>query len=272
MYFCKLHENNTMSPRKIFAVVQQELFITARSFEIFVDIIFFNLINIFIFGFISLWLAGDNRTNAYFILSGMIFWQIVYSTQYSLSVGSLWNIWSRNLSNMFIAPLAMKEYIAAHMLSGLIKTTVIFVASGVLSIFVFKFNVFALGLTNILIWFIHLNLFALSLGLFVLGIIFMYGTRIQAIAWSVAFLFQPLSAAFYPLKVLPPFIQKISILLPTTYVFEAMRAEISGASTTAHGMLIALGLNCIYLILSFSCFTIFLRKSKMSGQFARNDG
>lgn len=261
-----------MSPRKIFAVVQQELFITARSFEIFVDIIFFNLINITVFGFISLWLAGDNRINAYFLLSGMIFWQIVYSTQYSLSVGSLWNIWSRNLGNMFIAPLAMKEYIAAHMLSGLIKTSAIFIASGIMSIFVFKFNVFSLGLLNILIWFINLNLFALSLGLFVLGVIFMYGTRIQAIAWSVAFLFQPLSAAFYPLRILPPFIQRISIMLPTTYVFEAMRAEISGTAALPHGMFIAFGLNIFYLAVSFVCFSQFLKRSKMSGQFARNDG
>ncbi len=117
-----------MSLRRIQAVLLQELFITLRSMEVIFDIFVFSLISLFLFGFLSLYLVGARNTlAAQFLLLGMLLWEIIRIIQYSLSIGSLWNIWARNLCNMFIAPLSVSEYLSAHTLSGIGKAVVVFV-------------------------------------------------------------------------------------------------------------------------------------------------
>src|SRR5690242_21798029 len=112
---------------RIKAVLLQELYITRGSLEILVDLFYTSLITVVVFGLVSGFLTGVTEgpnTGSYLIL-GMLLWDVIRVNQYSVTVGSLWNIWSHNLSNMFVAPLSLAEYIAAHMLSGLLKTLVI---------------------------------------------------------------------------------------------------------------------------------------------------
>ncbi len=255
------------------AVFKQELFITRHSLEVVFDLGLFTLINILIFGYVSLWLAGaENRAGAYYLLLGMILWQIVYTNQYSVSVGCLWNVWSRNLSNMFVAPLSISEHMTAFLLSGVIKTFIIFVLTGVLSIFAFHFSIFDLGALNLAIYFINLTLFAWVLGIIILGLIFCYGMRIQALAWGIAFLFQPLTAAYYPVTVLPPALQTFAYGLPPTYVFEAARLNLSKGILDWSLISTAFALNAVYLAAAIWIFKLLFNKSKESGQFARNEG
>src|SRR5215813_181173 len=125
MFFYKLPERNNMNLRRIAAVLLQELFITIHSVEVIMDIFIFPFVNIVVFGFLSLYLRGSSQgIVGQYVLLGMLLWQIIWIIEYSISVGSLWNIWARNLSNMFIAPLMMQEYILAHTLSGIGKACI----------------------------------------------------------------------------------------------------------------------------------------------------
>lgn len=262
-----------MSYHRIKGILLHEYFLTLRSLEVIVDILIFPLLNIAVFGFLSLYLSGaTNRQASYPLLLGMIFWQVMYITQYSISVASLWNIWSRNLSNIFLTPVSLSEYIGTHIASGAIKSLIVFITSSFFSVYIFNFTITQIGILNIVLFFINLIIFAVSTGIVILGLIFRYGTRIQALAWSVTFLFQPLTAAFFPVSVLPMPLQKISYLLPATYVFEAARKSLVNPSVDWYLFFIALGQNIIYLIISIFVFQKLFRKSKATGQFARNEG
>ena len=229
--------------------------------------------SILVFGFVTLFLAGNvNQIAAHYLILGIILWEIIRINQYSMSVGSLWNIWSRNLSNMFITPLSLKEFMIAHMLSGVLKAGLVFVLISLLSIFFFNFNILNIGLINLILIFINLTIFSWSIGIIILGFIFKYGTRIQALAWGLVFIFQPLSAAFFPLNILPVQIQTISSLLPPTYVFEAARSYLQNPATDWQSTFIAFFLNIFYFILSAWIFKYLFNKSKETGQFARNEG
>src|SRR3990167_4259508 len=108
-----------MSLNRIGAVLLQEFFITKRSLEVILDLFFFSIMTVVVFGFVSLFLTGTLKTpSASYLLLGIILWEVIRINQYSISVGSLWNVWSKNLSNMFISPLSIREYIFAHMVSG----------------------------------------------------------------------------------------------------------------------------------------------------------
>lgn len=266
-------EEEQMSLSRIKGIILQEIYITSHSLEVIIDLFYYSIINMVIFGFVSLYLINSsNVLAAQYLLSGMILWEIIRVTQYSISVGSLWNIWSRNLSNMFIAPLTITEYMVAAAISGAIKTIIILAIIISVASFVFHFNLLSAGLLNLLFSFINLSIFAWSLGIIILGFIFQYGTRIQALAWGLVFLFQPLTAIFYPVKVLPLFMQKIAYMLPPTHVFEAIRSALVDHQIQFYPMGIAFLENLIYLFISIIWFYHMFNKSKETGQFAKNEG
>lgn len=261
-----------MSFRRIYAIILQELYVTRHSLEVIVDLFYFSIINIFVYGFFSLYLTGTNKQAAHYLLLGMILWEIVRVTQYSVSVGSLWNIWSRNLSNVFVSPISATEYMMAEILSGIVKALLIVFAISFLAIFIFHFNFFSIGIVTFIAAFINLSIFSWSVGLFILGLIFRYGNRIQALAWGLVFLFQPLSATFFPVTILPLPLQHLAYALPSTYVFEAARKSLSTHTFDMRMAAISFGLNIIYLLFTIVFFNYMFRKSKDSGQFAKNEG
>jgi ABC-2 type transport system permease protein len=262
-----------MSTKRIGAILIQEFYITKRSLEVIMDLFFTSLMTVIVFGFVSRFLVGvlNAHTGSYLIL-GMLLWEVIRINQYSLSVGSLWNIWSRNLSNLFIAPLTMKEYVAAHMLSGLLKTLFIFSMISAIAAAGFQFDILRLGVLNLVLFFTNLTIFSWSLGLVLLGVIFLVGTRIQALAWGLVFLFQPLTAAFYPVGVLPPAIQQVAYALPPTYVFEAARQALATGDVNWTYAAIAFGENLVYFGLALQAFTLMFARARNTGQFARNEG
>lgn len=257
---------------RIKAVLYQEFFVSLRSMEIIMDILFFPSMTIILFGFLSSYLSGTaGSLVGQSVLMGMLLWQLIFITQYSVSVGSLWNIWSRNLSNMFVSPLDIKEYIFAHVLSGSLKALFVFLTTSIICIFVFNFNIFSLGLLNLSLFYINLVLFAFSIGIAILGLIFCFGTRIQAFAWGLVPMFQPLTAALYPVSVLPTPLKEIAYFFPPTYVFEAAREVLKSGVTDWHFIITAFWMNIIYVILGILFFRLMFRKSRESGQFARNE-
>jgi len=216
-----------MSPERVRAVLLQEVFITGRSVEVLVDLPFWSLMTVVVFGFVTRFLSTVmNPTIAQYLYLGTLMWEIMRVTQYSMSLGALWNVWSHNFSNMFIAPLSMLEYVVAQMVSGAVKALVLFGTVAFIAAALFDFNLFNMGIGNLALAFVNLLWFAYSIGLFILGIIFRLGTRIQALAWGLVLIFQPLTAAFYPLSVMPPVLQTVARALPPTYVFEAARATV----------------------------------------------
>lgn len=261
-----------MSIKRILGVLRQELYITLRSIETINDIFVFALIQLFLFGILSIYLIGTkNSVTAQYLLIGMLLWEIIRIIQYSISVGCLWNIWSRNLSNMFIAPLTPQEYLIGFTLSGIVKAVVVFIAAGIIAQFVFAFNIFQLGFVNLMLDSINLAFFAFSLGIIIMGLIFRFGTRIQAFAWSIVPLLQPLTAAFYPLKVMPYPLQVFASLLPSTFVFEAARANLLDPNVQWQLQALSFGENIIYIAIAIWVFHILFKASKDTGQFARNE-
>jgi ABC-2 type transport system permease protein len=261
-----------VSLERIRAVLLQEVYITARSVEVMVDLPFWSLITVVVFGFVTRFLSTlMDPLVAQYLYLGTVLWEIIRITQYSMSLGALWNVWSHNFSNMFIAPMSMTEYVVAQMVSAAGKAIVLFGMMAFIAHVVFDFNLLDMGAVNLVLVFINLLCFAYSVGLVVLGIILRLGTRIQALAWGLLLIFQPLTAAYYPLAVMPPVLQWLAYVLPPTFVFEAARASLSDSTIQWTRMSIAAAENVVYLALAVWFFAYMYRRSRQTGQFARNE-
>ena len=155
------------------------------------------------------------------------------------------------------------------MISGAVKSVVILTTVSLIAAALFDFNITAMGLANLALAFMNLTVFAIAVGLVILGIIFRYGTRIQALAWGVIFLFQPLTAVYFPVDTLPPFLRSAAHLFPPTYVFEMARDNLSDQSIQWGMVLTPLLLNLLYVSGSLWFFGMMYTASRRSGQFAK---
>ncbi len=262
-----------MKWRNIRAVLLQDLYLTKGSMEVIFDVFVFTSINILLFGFISRYLSqgGNKGFEAQSLLVAVIFWEVIRITQYSTSVSSMWNVWSHNLSNMFIAPIRVGEYFCAHVMTAVIKSLFIFVNALIIARYVFHVSVLRLGAFPVLFSYINMVIFSVAIGVVLIGLVFQYGTQIQVLTWATIYAIEPLCAVFFPVGVLPAVIQPVAYLFPVTYFFEWLRALQAGASYEVHKIILATALNLVYLLAGCYIFSRQLAAAKRSGQIVRND-
>ncbi len=75
----------------------------------------------------------------------------------------------------------------------------------------------------------------------------------------------PLTCVYYPVTVLPGWLQYVAWALPPTYVFEGMRALLMQHVFRADLMMGALALNAILLMASFAIFLALLQSARRHG-------
>lgn len=236
------------------------------------DLPFFSFIGVVLFGYVSLTLFGtiESQTGRNLIL-GSLLWEVVRIGQYSMTVSSFWNVWSRNLGNMFVSPLSLAEFLIAQMLSGILKAGAIFLLLMLFTAVFFHFNLFSIGLGMLSVIFANLLLAAWSIGLVLLGLVFRYGMRIQALGWALIFVFQPLCGVFFPIDILPQPLHSLALLFPLTYIFEGAREALTAGGSAWQWQIIALAVNALYFSVSLFLFKYLLNHAQRSGQFARNE-
>jgi ABC-2 type transport system permease protein len=96
-----------------------------------------------------------------------------------------------------------------------------------------------------------------------------WGQSAEALAWGIPFLIQPVAAVFYPLDVLPKWIQPLSLSIPATHVFEGMRQVLNGKGLSPHHLVWAFGLNVLYLIAAAAFFRWMFDVARQKGLLAK---
>ncbi len=125
-----------------------------------------------------------------------------------------------------------------------------------------------LGL-HLAILFANLIIMGWSLGLVVTGLFLRFGPPAEALAWAVPFLFQPISAVFYPVEILPPWMQMLAQITPASHVFEGMRELISTGHMNLTHMYLAMGLNILYMTMAGFLFKMFYEEARKRGFLAK---
>lgn len=256
---------------RITAILWRHIYGTHRTLHRLVDLFYWPLIELVLWGFVSVYFAkvsGDKFNVIAFLLGAMILWSILIRSQQDISISFMEEIWSRNLLNIFASPLTVSEFITATFLLGFVRIAVIFSFMSLLAWLLYSFNVLVFSFYLIPFW-LNLILFGWSLGLVAMAIILRFGQRFNFIAWSLPALIQPASAVFYPLSILPGFLQKIALALPTSYIFEGMRQVISEQTLSLTKLSLAFGLNLCYLFLSGLFFYIMYRSVRKKGLLAK---
>lgn len=270
MSFCQLQEER-MSKNRLKTVLLHTWYHFLHSVETWVDVFWQPAIQIWVYTLIALSFASVGDTRGANIMMGMIFWNFIWVGEYAITVGALWEVWSKSFSSLFITPLSMQEFILGQMVSGTIKSFLAVVMSSIIAYLLYHFSIFSLGWMTI-IYTIELLVFSWALGVMILGLIFRFGMQIQSLSWALIFLIQPVGAVFYPVSVLPAGIRWIAYSMPSTYVFETMRRQYAYGVVDWPALGIASLLNVVWFVAGWIIFQLVYQAVKRSGAFARLEG
>ena len=255
-----------MSFRRIKAVFLRYFYFFAQL-DNTAEVFYWPAIDILLWGITSVWiqkLQPDVPEIALMILTGLVFWQILWRGNYEISVSVLREFWSRNLVNLFSTPLKLSEWMCGTMLVGLIKIFITLGFSSLLVWLLYSLNIYQIGLAVLP----YLGLLTLSgwmMGFLGGTLMIYFGQRLQMLAWMIPFIFAPFSAVFYPVSALPAWGQIIAWCLPTTYVFEGMRKILFDGVFSWQMFWTSLILNIVYLAGAIGLFKIFFEKSRVKG-------
>jgi ABC-2 type transport system permease protein len=128
----------------------------------------------------------------------------------------------------------------------------------------FGYSIYSLGLPLVL-FFAILQMFSWSVGLAMSGMIMRVGQSAEGFAWAGVFILLPISGVYYPITVLPHWMQVIAHILPPAYVFEGMRAILTHNTVHWHALAMAFVLSVVYLVIGFQIFLWFFRSSRRHG-------
>jgi ABC-2 type transport system permease protein len=128
----------------------------------------------------------------------------------------------------------------------------------------FDFNVYSLGFA-LAAFFLNLILTSWAVGVVVSGVLLRNGMGAESLAWTLMFVLMPLTCVYYPVSVLPDWLQVISWVLPPTYVFEGMRALVLDHVFRADLMIKAFALNALYFAAAVLAFLALLKSARRVG-------
>ena len=247
-----------MNWSKIFALSLRHIYLIKGSFPRILDLIYWPTIQIFLWGFISKFFTLNSslyENTVGIILSAAILYDFLFRASISYNMMFLEEIWSRNFTNLFIAPIKISEIIAALTLTAILRTLIGLVPAALLAIPLFGVSILKIG-TPLIFLLITLYIFGVTLGLLVTSGLIRFGPSFENIAWASLFFLAPLGCIYYPIDILPEWLQIIAKLLPLVHIFEEMRNILIYDTLNYFQILKAIFISFLYFVMGIIIFYV----------------
>jgi ABC-2 type transport system permease protein len=252
---------------KIYGLSLRHIYLIKSSFPRILDLIYWPSIQVFLWGFISKFFTISSsyyNNTVGVILTAAILYDFLFRSSISYNMMFLEEIWSRNFTNLFIAPIKISEIIAALTMTAIFRTMIGLVPAVFLAIPLFGVSIFKLGIPLFFLL-IALYIFGISLGLLVTAGLLRFGPSFENIAWASLFFLAPLGCIYYPIEILPNFLQIIAKILPLVHIFEEMRNILINQTVNNVAILKGLFISLIYFFIGVAVFYAAYFGAKIKG-------
>ena len=251
---------------RVKALVLRYLYLLRSSWPRIIEIAYWPTMQMIIWGFVSQHFSSSSPelTAGGILISVVLVWDCLFRSHISYTLSFLEELWSRNLGNLFVAPLRPVELIAGLATISMMRTLIGMIPAALLAIPFFDVSVFDMGLP-LLGFFFNLVLTGWAISQLVTGILIRYGLGAESLTWVLPFLIAPFSCIYYPLSTLPEWMQSIAVFIPTTYVFEGMRNLLIEGVFVESLMVKGFLLNFLYLVIGLFVFFISFQAARKHG-------
>jgi ABC-2 type transport system permease protein len=252
---------------RVWAMLLRYLYLLRSSWPRSLELIYWPTLQMLIWGFMSQFLyVNSNYVFRAFgvLLAAVMLWDVLFRGQLGLSISFLEEMWARNLGHLFVTPLRAYEWVASLLSMSLIRVLIGVVPASLLAIVLYHYSIFSLGLP-LIAFFAVLLAMGWALGLAICGMILRHGMGAESLAWLAVFTLSPISAVYYPVSILPGWLQHVAWSLPSTYVFEGMRTLLFKKVFRPDYLLTAAALDLVFLALGAGVFYLSFRGARQRG-------
>lgn len=257
-----------ISVKRVLALVLRHLYLLRGSWPRVLELMYWPTVQMILWGFITVFLVGQSAWVAQasgVLLSAVLLWDVLFRGQLGVSLVFMEEMWSRNLGHLFVSPLRPLELVTALLAMSLIRTLIGVGGAALIAIPLFRYSIFDLGLP-LLAFFANLIVMGWAIGLLVSGMVLRYGLGAESLAWFLVFAVQPITGVYYPVDILPAWLQSVAFFLPSSHVFEGMRAVLITQTFRSDLLVNAIVLNGIYLAIGAGAFLAYFRVARVRGQ------
>ncbi|MSP66928.1 MAG: ABC transporter permease [Alphaproteobacteria bacterium] len=259
--------NAIFSPPRVWAMVLRYIYLMRSSWPRLVELCYWPAMQMILWGFITLFFVQHSSWVAQaagILMSAALLWDVLYRGQLGVAVPFLEEIWSRNLGQLFVSPLRPSEMIVALLVISMVRTLIGVGAAAAIAAVLYQYSILSLGLP-LVVFFANLMVFGWAIGLMVCGLLLRWGLGAESFAWIAIFLVQPVSGIYYPISVLPGWLQPVAWTLPSSYVFEGMRALLIEGRFDGTLLLHAALLNVLWMALGALLFLYAFHVARVRG-------
>ena len=260
-----------MRPQRAAAVVLRQFYLLRGSPARVLPLFAWVAVDMVLWGFITKYLNSVTASGLNFVpslLGAVLLWDFFTRVMQGVTMAFFEDVWSRNFLNVFATPLTLSEYLTGLVLTAIATSAVGLVVMLALATTVFGLSFAAYGVM-LLPFLLVLFLFGISIGVFGCALVLRLGPASEWFVWPIPGLLSPFAGVFYPLATLPTWMQYVGRLLPPSYVFEGMRAIVSGRDFDATTLLWGAGLAVLYLLAACAFFARIHRYAVRTGLLAR---
>ncbi len=255
------------SLRRIRAILRRHGYLILRSPTRIVSMMYYPSVTMVIWGFVTLYLAPTNnflRDAPGYFIGAVLLWDLLFRGQLGVSLTFIEEFYARNLGNLFVAPLTLPEYIAGQLTISLFRALIGVGGACLFAFLVFHYSIFSIGLP-LAAFFANLVVFGWGIGLAMSGMILRIGLGAEELAWAAVFIIAPVSGVYYPISVLPSWLQTVASAIPSSHVFEGMRSVLIHGVFRWDHFWIACALNVFYVALGAAVFGWAMRDARNRG-------
>jgi len=255
------------STRRVAAMILRYLYILKGSWPRVVELAYWPTVQVILWGLISVFFTAQSSWLAQaagVLIAGVMLWDVLFRGELGVSISFLEEMWSRNLGNLGVSPLRPAEFATALLAMSAIRTLIGIIPATFVAIGLYEYSVYEMGLP-LLAFFTNLLVMGWAFGLVICAVLLRWGLGAESLAWLAIFGVAPLSAVYYPVGVLPDWVQPIALSLPSSHVFEGMRGVMLQNSFSWYHFGWAVGLNVIYMAVGIGAFLWAHRVARIRG-------
>ena len=190
-----------MPAQRIWGLVYRHLCVYRGSWPRLVDLAYWPVLQMIIWGFTSHFFAARIGNNAVvtvgMLLGGVLLWEMALRSHLGFAVTFMEEVWSRNLGHIFISPLRPWEMLSALTIMSALRMMLGVGPAAILAFALYHFSLLTFGPVLVL-FAINLMVMGWWIALGCIALILSQGGGAESLVWSMLAGLTPFACVYYP--------------------------------------------------------------------------
>ncbi|HPM42626.1 MAG TPA: ABC transporter permease [Candidatus Omnitrophota bacterium] len=260
-----------MSPNRIIAIVLRQIYLIRGSFSRVFPTFAWIAVDMVLWGFLTRYLNKATSGGPDFVpilLGAVLLWDFFIRIMQGVTMAFFEDVWSRNFLNVFATPILISEYVGGLILSSIVTSAIGLAVMLCIAAVFFHLSLLVYGIMTIPFLAV-LFLFGIALGIFACAVVLRFGPASEWFIWPLPALISPFAGVLYPISTLPEWMRYISVIFPPSYVFEGLRAMVSGSAVQTAALVKGGLLAVAYIVAAYYILNRVYRHALRTGLIAR---